>query len=66
MEIVSIKNKINDCRDNKDNFILEMGIVGKVKYIVTGDIYLLELNPYNRKIKIIKYNRFKEIVMKMF
>jgi putative PIN family toxin of toxin-antitoxin system len=60
-EIISIKNKINDCRDKKDNFILEMGIVGKVKYIVTGDMDLLELNPY-RKIKIIKYSMFKEIL----
>lgn len=61
-KIVQLKNKIDDCRDKKDNFILEMGIVGKAEYIVTGDKDLLELNPY-KSINIVRYKEFKENVL---
>jgi predicted nucleic acid-binding protein len=37
-----------------------MGINGKVKYIVTGDKDLLELNPY-KNIKIVTYSEFKKM-----
>jgi putative PIN family toxin of toxin-antitoxin system len=49
---------IFDCRDSKDNFILEMAVNGKANIILTGDEDLLILNPY-RNIKIIKYSDFK-------
>lgn len=52
-----IYSKINDCRDVKDNFILEEAVYGKAKYILTGDKDLLELNPY-KGIQIITMNEF--------
>ncbi len=38
--------KINDCRDKKDNTILEAAIYGNADFIITGDEDLLVLNPY--------------------
>ena len=55
--IVDTPGIIFDCRDPKDNFILEMAVNGKANIIVTGDSDLLELNPY-REIKIIKFSEF--------
>ena len=44
--------KINDCRDAKDNMILEAVVYGNADFIITGDDDLLTLNPY-RWIKIL-------------
>ncbi len=52
---------INDCRDPKDNFLLELAISAEADYIVTGDKDLLILNPY-RQIKIVRANDFEEIL----
>lgn len=56
--IAETPGTIFDCRDPKDNFILEMAINGKADIIVTGDGDLLTLNPY-KDIQIIKYVDFK-------
>jgi hypothetical protein len=47
--IVKVHHTIKDCRDEKDNFILETAIRGKADYVVTGDKDLLVLNPYRGK-----------------
>ena len=60
-EIVEIHHTIKDCRDEKDNFILETAIRGKADYIVTGDKDLLVLNPYRGK-KIIGFREFEDII----
>jgi len=52
--------KINDCRDPKDNMILEAALQGNVDYIITGDKDLLVLNPYET-IKILDLNEFLNI-----
>ena len=44
--VPSIYEKINDCRDSKDNMILEEAVYGNAQYIITGDEDLLVLNPY--------------------
>lgn len=44
--------RINDCRDEKDNMILEAAVYGNADFIITGDEDLLVLNPY-RWIKIL-------------
>lgn len=44
--------RINDCRDEKDNMILEAAVYGNADFIITGDEDLLILNPY-RWIKIL-------------
>jgi len=59
--IVEVRHTIKDCRDEKDNFILETAIRGKVDYIVTGDKDLLVLNPYRGK-KIIGFKEFESII----
>ena len=45
-ELVSIKEKIPACRDEKDNKFLELAVSGNAKAIVTGDLDLLVLNPF--------------------
>lgn len=62
--IVEIHHSIKDCRDEKDNFILETAIRGKADYIVTGDKDLLVLNPYRGK-KIIGFREFEGIVKEL-
>jgi hypothetical protein len=59
--IVEVHHTVKDCRDEKDNFILETAICGKADYIVTGDKDLLVLNPYSGK-KIIGFREFEDIV----
>ena len=59
--IVEIHHTIKDCRDEKDNFLLETAIRGRADYLVTGDKDLLVLNPYRGK-KIIGFKEFENIV----
>jgi putative PIN family toxin of toxin-antitoxin system len=46
VEMVSILHAVHDCRDGKDNQILEVAVNGQAQVIVTGDEDLLELNPF--------------------
>ncbi len=61
-KIIFVKTdcKINDCRDIKDNFLLELAISAQVDYLITGDHDLLVLDPY-RNIRIITANEFENI-----
>ena len=56
-EIVQPTQKVEDCRDPKDNFILECALEAQPDYIVTGDSDLLVLHPY-KGIKIITPTKF--------
>jgi putative PIN family toxin of toxin-antitoxin system len=51
-ELVSVEQRINLCRDAKDNKFLELAHAGRADLIVSGDADLLELNPF-RNIPII-------------
>lgn len=53
----AIYEPITDCRDEKDNMILEEAVYGNAKFIVTGDEDLLVLDPY-RWIRIITLRSF--------
>lgn len=53
----AIYDRIKDCRDVKDNMILEEAVYGNAEYIITGDEDLLVLNPY-RWIKIVNLKDF--------
>ncbi len=57
VEIEANNVEIKDCRDEKDNFILEAAVSGKVDFIVTEDKVLLALNPY-RNLKIVTIKEF--------
>ena len=60
--IVYPNQKVNICRDKKDNFLLEVALEGKADYLVTGDEDLLVLNPFHDT-KIVKPNDFKKILI---
>ena len=40
-ELISVKNKVNICRDEKDNFLLSLAIEGQANFLITGDKDLL-------------------------
>ncbi|MEX0268427.1 putative toxin-antitoxin system toxin component, PIN family [Leptolyngbyaceae cyanobacterium UHCC 1019] len=44
--LVELTEKIQVCRDSKDDQILELAISGKAEFIITGDKDLLVLNPF--------------------
>jgi putative PIN family toxin of toxin-antitoxin system len=58
---INPQNHINDCRDPKDNFLLELALAANASYLVTGDIDLLVLDPYNN-VRIIKASEFEKIL----
>ena len=53
VEMVTILHAVHDCRDVRDNQILEVAVNGQATVIVTGDEDLLALNPF-RDILILK------------
>lgn len=59
--IVSPKQKVDVCRDKKDNFLLVVALEAKAKYLVTGDNDLLVLNNF-RGTKIVKPKDFEEMI----
>lgn len=54
---IEIQEKIQACRDVKDDKFLELAVNGNADVIVTGDADLLVLNPF-RKIEIITPEMF--------
>lgn len=61
IEWVEITEYFDDCRDAKDNFLLNLCVCGKADYLITGDEDLLVLNPF-RKTKIVDYRSFQEVL----
>lgn len=59
--VVLPSQKVNACRDGKDNFLLEVALEGKADYLVTGDDDLLVLNTFHNT-KIVKPKDFEEIL----
>ncbi len=57
--LVTISEKITDCRDPEDNKFLEVAVSGAADTLITGDADLLVLNPY-RGIRIIPARTFLE------
>ncbi len=43
---VDVNTQITACRDPKDNKFLELAVSGQATHIVTGDLDLLVLNPF--------------------
>ncbi|MBI4689143.1 MAG: putative toxin-antitoxin system toxin component, PIN family [Nitrospirae bacterium] len=58
--VVTPSQKIDMCRDKKDNFLLEVALEGKAAYLVTGDGDLLALNRF-KNTKIVSPKDFEEI-----
>jgi uncharacterized protein len=59
VEFVEITEKINECRDVKDDKYLELAVNGKADLILTGDDDLLVLHPF-RQIPIVRVQTFLE------
>lgn len=55
--IVRSFHSVTDCRDSKDNLVLECALAGKADYIVTGDYDLQIMDPW-REIRIISPSVF--------
>jgi uncharacterized protein len=56
-ELIEIQEKIDECRDPKDNKFLELAINGKATAIISGDKDLLILHPF-RGIPILTVSQF--------
>ena len=57
--LVDITEKIEECRDPKDDKFLELAVSGKADFIISGDDDLQTLNPF-REIEIISPREFTE------
>lgn len=53
-----LDDQVTICRDEKDNFLLDLCLAGNVDYLVTGDPDLLDLDPFNNT-RIISYRDFE-------
>jgi uncharacterized protein len=60
-DYVKTSSQINLCRDNKDNFLLNLAVDGKADFLVSGDVDLLELKMIE-KTKIITISELLNIV----
>ena len=56
-KMIPTKSTQNQCRDPKDNFLLDIAVDGKADFLITGDNDLLELKEI-KKTKIIKISDF--------
>jgi uncharacterized protein len=60
-ELVNIVETVTDCRDPRDNKILELAVSGRATHIVTGDSDLLVLHPF-RGIIVVSPSTFLTLV----
>ena len=63
VELIEITHHFEDCRDVKDNFLLNLAVSGRANYLVTGDADLLILNPF-QGVEIISYQYFQNLILK--
>ena len=61
VELIETSLHFDDCRDKKDNFLLDLAVSGNANYLVTGDSDLLILNPFEN-VEIVSYQYFQNIV----
>jgi putative PIN family toxin of toxin-antitoxin system len=62
VEWIEIVSHFNDCRDGKDNFLLDLAVSGQANYLITGDEDLLALNPFHG-VEIVCYQSFQNTVL---
>ena len=60
-ELIKVKSDVNICRDEKDNFLLNLSIDSKADYLITGDNDLLVLKQIE-KTKIITFTDFIQLI----
>ncbi len=59
---IAVDDKFTDCRDAKDNFLLNISVSGQANYLITGDADLLVLNPFHG-VDIITYQFFQNEIL---
>ena len=59
--VVSPSQKVSACRDEKDNFLLEVALEGEADYLITGDEDLLVLDAFHST-KIVRPKDFEEML----
>lgn len=59
--LVEITENVQECRDPKDDKLLELALNGEADYIISGDKDLLVLHPF-RHVAIITPDAFLELV----
>jgi uncharacterized protein len=64
ISFIEPSSSVTDCRDPKDNFLLDLAVSAGADYLVTGDKDLLVLNPF-RGVKIIKAEEMERILCEM-
>jgi putative PIN family toxin of toxin-antitoxin system len=63
-EFIIVKSNITLCRDEKDNFLLNLAIDGKAGFLVTGDKDLLDIGQvFNTKI--LSWTRFRSEIKEL-
>lgn len=62
--LVDVVDDFSDCRDKKDNFLLNLVVSGRADYLVTGDVDLLVLNPFHG-VEIVSYQNFQNLVREL-
>ncbi|WP_179020911.1 putative toxin-antitoxin system toxin component, PIN family [Winogradskyella forsetii] len=60
-ELVKVKSDIKICRDEKDNFLLNLSVDSKADYLITGDKDLLILEKIEDT-KIMTFSEFIELM----
>ena len=59
--LIKVKSAVKICRDEKDNFLLNLSIDSKADYLITGDNDLLVLKQIE-KTKIITFTDFIQLI----
>ena len=62
VELIEITHHFEDCRDVKDNFLLDLAVSGHANDLVTGDADLLILNPF-QGVEIISCQHFQNLIL---
>ncbi|MES2278484.1 MAG: putative toxin-antitoxin system toxin component, PIN family [Bacteroidota bacterium] len=60
-DFVTVKSKISQCRDPKDDFLLSLALDSKADYLITGDHDLLVIQQFH-KTKIVSIAKFLEVL----
>lgn len=55
--LVEITENVQECRDPKDDKVLELALNGEAQYIISGDRDLIALNPF-RDVRVITADEF--------
>lgn len=64
-KLINVVSDVDKCRDQKDNFLLNLAIDSNADYLVTGDSDLLILKQI-KNTRIIKWNDFLKEMNKLF